>query len=30
MSRIDLSPSVSGSQKIKFRMMSFAIKFSKP
>jgi hypothetical protein len=29
MSRIDLSPSVSGSKKIKFRMISFAIKFSK-
>jgi hypothetical protein len=28
-SKIDLSPSVSGSEKIKFRMISFAIKFSK-
>jgi hypothetical protein len=29
MSRIELSPSVSGSLEIKFRMISFAIKFSK-
>jgi hypothetical protein len=29
MSRIDISLSVSGSYKIKFRMISFAIKFSK-